>query len=56
MAVDYLPFAFHSPKQIRLVATIVNSALVLFHQCLYFDVRDGPREIAFNMSLDVGER
>ena len=55
MAVDYLPFAFHSPEQIRLVAAIVNSALVLLHQGLYFHVRDGPREVAFDMGLDIGE-
>ncbi len=56
MAVDYLPFAFHFPEQIRLVPAIMNPALILLDNGLYLDIRDSPREIAFDVSLDIGER
>ena len=55
MRVHDLPFAIHTPKQERLVTTIVYFALVPFDGRFNFSVGDGPREITFEVRFDIGK-
>ncbi len=55
MRVHDLPFAVHTPKQERLVTTIVYFALVPFDGRFHFSVGDGPREITFQVRFDIGK-
>ena len=50
-----LPFAIHTPKQERLVTTIVYFSFVLFDGRFHFRVGDGPGEITFKMRFDIGK-
>ncbi len=47
------PFAVDTPEQKRFIAAIVYLPLVTLYRCLDFDVGDGPREIAFDVSFDI---
>jgi hypothetical protein len=53
---DNLPSTVRTPEQERLVSAIVNLPLVSPDHRPYLHVRDGPREVTFEVSLDIRQR
>ena len=47
------PFSVHMPEQKCLIAAIVYHPLVTLYRRFDFDIGDGPREIALEMSFDI---